>query len=140
MTTTDTGFHLRAGTAARGPYAVDVDPDRAGWGHSSLRVLELPPGGEHTFDAGDSEWIVLPLAGGCAVHTGGTAVCWGSGAAPVNQAVGATTVSAVRLGTESACVLTTGATVKCVGANAEGELGDGTAGDSTFMVTARIRP
>ncbi|GAA0922413.1 5-deoxy-glucuronate isomerase [Streptomyces thermoalcalitolerans] len=60
-------YHLPAGKALGGPYAVDVSPESAGWGYSSLRVLELPPGGSHTFDTGDSEWIVLPLSGGCAV-------------------------------------------------------------------------
>ncbi|WP_407553023.1 5-deoxy-glucuronate isomerase [Streptomyces sp. Pv4-95] len=63
-------FHLTADDAARGPYALDIDPERAGWGHSSLRVLDLPPGGRHDFATGDSEWIVLPLSGGCTVRTG----------------------------------------------------------------------
>jgi 5-deoxy-glucuronate isomerase len=62
--------HVRAGTSANGPYTLDVDPERAGWDHCSLRVLELPPGGSHPLDTGDSEWIVLPLNGGCTVHTG----------------------------------------------------------------------
>ncbi|GGO47036.1 5-deoxy-glucuronate isomerase [Streptomyces daqingensis] len=66
---TGSGLHLRAGSAAAGPYALDVDPARAGWGYSSLRVLELEPGGSHEFGAGDSEWIVLPLSGGCSVTT-----------------------------------------------------------------------
>ncbi|WP_431047776.1 5-deoxy-glucuronate isomerase [Streptomyces sp. P1-3] len=57
--------------AASGPYAVDIDPARADWGYSSLRVLELPPGGTHAFATGDSEWIVLPLAGGCTVAADG---------------------------------------------------------------------
>ncbi|MEU4657589.1 5-deoxy-glucuronate isomerase [Streptomyces sp. NPDC023723] len=60
-------YHLAAGEAADGPYAVHVSPERAGWGYSGLRVLTLPPGSAHTFDAGDSEWIVLPLSGGCTV-------------------------------------------------------------------------
>lgn len=60
-------YHLPAGKALSGAYAVDVSPESAGWGHAGLRVLELPPGGSHTFDTGDSEWIVLPLAGGCTV-------------------------------------------------------------------------
>ncbi|ANW20120.1 5-deoxy-glucuronate isomerase [Streptomyces clavuligerus] len=64
--------HLPAGSAADGPYALRVDPERAGWTHSSLRVLELEPGGTHTLDTGDSEWIVLPLNGGCAVEVDGT--------------------------------------------------------------------
>ncbi|EYT82734.1 5-deoxyglucuronate isomerase [Streptomyces sp. Tu 6176] len=60
-------LHLPAGRAADGPYAVRVTPESAGWGHSSLRILELAPGGSHTFDTGDSEWIVLPLGGACEV-------------------------------------------------------------------------
>ncbi|MZD56278.1 5-deoxy-glucuronate isomerase [Streptomyces sp. SID5606] len=60
--------HLPAGKAAAdGPYAVEVTPESAGWGYSGLRVLTLPSGGGHTFDSGDSEWIVLPLSGGCTV-------------------------------------------------------------------------
>ncbi|GGZ57638.1 5-deoxy-glucuronate isomerase [Streptomyces inusitatus] len=62
-------LHLRAGTAAAGPYALSIDPRRAGWTHSSLRVLELAPGESHTLATGDSEWIVLPLSGGCVVTT-----------------------------------------------------------------------
>ncbi|MFG2191708.1 5-deoxy-glucuronate isomerase [Streptomyces sp. NPDC048639] len=68
---TSTSFHLPAGSAARSPYAVDIDPKRAGWGYSALRVLELAPGASHPFDAGDSEWIVLPLSGGCTVAVDG---------------------------------------------------------------------
>ncbi|WP_411137279.1 5-deoxy-glucuronate isomerase [Streptomyces sp. C10] len=64
-----TEFHLGAGAAAAGPYALDIDPKRAGWDHSSLRVLDLPPGAHHSFATGDSEWIVLPLSGGCTVLT-----------------------------------------------------------------------
>ncbi|MFI9581963.1 5-deoxy-glucuronate isomerase [Streptomyces sp. NPDC052236] len=65
--------HVPAGSAADGPYTLRVDPEQAGWGYSSLRVLELEPGGSHSFAAGDSEWIVLPLTGGCTVRVqGGT--------------------------------------------------------------------
>ena len=63
--------HVPAGTAARGPYALDIDPERAGWAYSSLRVLELAPGGEHTFATGESEWIVLPLSGAAEVAVAG---------------------------------------------------------------------
>ncbi|MER5177203.1 5-deoxy-glucuronate isomerase [Streptomyces sp. NPDC002896] len=66
-------YHLPTGKATGGPYAVDISPETAGWGYSSLRVLELPPGGRHTFDTGDSEWIVLPLSGSCSVETDGRA-------------------------------------------------------------------
>ncbi|MPY64287.1 5-deoxy-glucuronate isomerase [Streptomyces spongiae] len=68
MTTT---HHLPAGKATGDAYAVNITPESAGWGYSSLRVLELPPGGWHTFDSGDSEWIVLPLAGSCTVAVDG---------------------------------------------------------------------
>ncbi|WP_328725293.1 5-deoxy-glucuronate isomerase [Streptomyces sp. NBC_00259] len=63
--------HVRAGTAADGPYALDIDPKTAGWGYSALRILELPPGGSHLLGTGGSEWIVLPLSGGCTVQTEG---------------------------------------------------------------------
>ncbi|MFI8853585.1 5-deoxy-glucuronate isomerase [Streptomyces sp. 891-h] len=66
-----TDFHLRAGSAASGPYALEVSPESAGWGYSSLRVLELGPGQTHTFPTGGSEWIVLPLSGGCTVEAEG---------------------------------------------------------------------
>jgi 5-deoxy-glucuronate isomerase len=66
MTSTD--LHLPGGATANAQYAVDIDPKLAGWTHSSLRVVELAPGGSHTFTTGDSEWIVLPLEGGCTVR------------------------------------------------------------------------
>ncbi|MEW2551920.1 5-deoxy-glucuronate isomerase [Streptomyces zhihengii] len=64
-------LHLPAGSTASGPYALDIGPERAGWGYAGLRVLELPPGGSHRLDTGDSEWIVLSLGGGCTVQTQG---------------------------------------------------------------------
>ncbi|MBT2510635.1 5-deoxy-glucuronate isomerase [Streptomyces sp. ISL-98] len=67
----DNGMYVRAGAAAHGPYSLDIGPKRAGWDYSALRVLDLPPGGSHTLAAGDSEWIVLPLSGGCTVHVDG---------------------------------------------------------------------
>ncbi|WP_431784893.1 5-deoxy-glucuronate isomerase [Streptomyces chumphonensis] len=67
----DTGPHLTAGRTAHGPYALDIDPRTAGWSHSALRIVELAPGAAHTFATGDSEWIVLPLSGGCTVRVDG---------------------------------------------------------------------
>lgn len=64
-------YHLRSDRAASGPYSLDIDPERAGWDRSSLRVLELEPGGVHTLVTGESEWIVLPLAGACTVQSAG---------------------------------------------------------------------
>ena len=63
------GLYIPRGTTADGNYAFDVDPKRAGWQYCSLRIVELPPGGTHTFTTGDSEWIVLPLEGGCTVRS-----------------------------------------------------------------------
>ncbi|MCQ4043116.1 5-deoxy-glucuronate isomerase [Streptantibioticus rubrisoli] len=73
MTCDSQEFHRTAASTADGPYTVDIDPERAGWGYSALRVLELPPGGSHSLATGDSEWIVLPLSGGCTVVTEGRA-------------------------------------------------------------------
>ncbi|GGT28571.1 5-deoxy-glucuronate isomerase [Streptomyces purpureus] len=64
-------LHLAAGRAALGPYAVHIDPKRAGWSHSALRVVELGPGESHEFVTGEFEWIVLPLSGACNVRVDG---------------------------------------------------------------------
>jgi 5-deoxy-glucuronate isomerase len=64
-------FHLCRGSAADGPYELAVTPERAGWGYSGLRVLELPAGGVHRFDTGPDEVLVLPLSGGCVVRCDG---------------------------------------------------------------------
>ena len=60
-----------AGSGGAGDYALSITPERAGWEYSSLNVLELGPGGTHTFDTGESEWVVLPLAGSCTVSCDG---------------------------------------------------------------------
>ncbi|MGW0772337.1 5-deoxy-glucuronate isomerase [Streptomyces sp. NPDC002835] len=65
------GLHVPAGSAASAPYAVSISPEQAGWDYCALRVLELEPGASHSLTAGDSEWIVLPLTGGCTVRTQG---------------------------------------------------------------------
>ncbi|MEU3335035.1 5-deoxy-glucuronate isomerase [Streptomyces sp. NPDC002144] len=62
------GLYIPRGATADANYAFDVDPKRAGWEYCSLRIVELAPGGTHTFTTGDSEWIVLPLEGGCTVQ------------------------------------------------------------------------
>ncbi|MFD7706542.1 5-deoxy-glucuronate isomerase [Streptomyces sp. NPDC059785] len=67
---TDEDLYVPRGAAASTGYALDIGPGRAGWRHSALRILELAPGGTHSFDAGDSEWILIPLSGGCTVRTG----------------------------------------------------------------------
>ncbi|MCD9872232.1 5-deoxy-glucuronate isomerase [Streptomyces guryensis] len=62
-------LYVARGTTADANYALDIDPKRAGWEYCSLRIVELEPGGTHTFTTGESEWIVLPLQGGCTVRT-----------------------------------------------------------------------
>ncbi|GKQ41516.1 5-deoxy-glucuronate isomerase [Streptomyces sp. A012304] len=64
-------YHLPQGTSADGPYDLLVTPETAGWGHSGLRVLTLRPGQAHTLSTGESEFLVLPLTGGCAVAVDG---------------------------------------------------------------------
>ena len=60
-----------AGTGGDGEYVLSITPERAGWGHSSLNVLELPAAATHTFWTGEDEWVVLPLAGACTVACDG---------------------------------------------------------------------
>ncbi|WP_116950218.1 5-deoxy-glucuronate isomerase [Jiangella endophytica] len=61
-----------AGSAGRGPYAVELTPSAVeGWRWTSLRVLELGPGESHTFESGAEELFVLPLSGGGTVVVDG---------------------------------------------------------------------
>ncbi|HVL83936.1 MAG TPA: 5-deoxy-glucuronate isomerase [Pseudonocardia sp.] len=62
---------IRRGSSAQAPFSLVVTPESAGWGHSSLRVLELPAGGSVTFATGADETVVLPLAGAAAVACDG---------------------------------------------------------------------
>jgi 5-deoxy-glucuronate isomerase len=64
---------VRAGETKDGPFSLVITPERAGWGYSSLRVLELAPGAEATFGTGDEEMCVLPLSGGGTVACDGEA-------------------------------------------------------------------
>nr|WP_256107427.1 5-deoxy-glucuronate isomerase [Streptomyces sp. ODS05-4] len=59
------------GTAAGDGYRCRIDPRSAGWEFSSLRILDLPPAGRRRLETGDSEWIVLPLAGSLSVSCDG---------------------------------------------------------------------
>jgi 5-deoxy-glucuronate isomerase len=62
---------VRRGEAAEGPFALVITPKTAGWGYSSLRILELDAGGSATFTTGEDEAVVLPLSGGCTVTCDG---------------------------------------------------------------------
>jgi 5-deoxy-glucuronate isomerase len=63
--------HLRFGATARSPFAVEVTPQTAGWTYSGLAVLELAPGEGVDLVTGESEYLVLSLAGGCDVSCEG---------------------------------------------------------------------
>ena len=60
-------YYIPAGSAAT-PYAVDVSPESAGWTESSLRVVEVESLQEISLETGDTEVMILPLAGGGAVE------------------------------------------------------------------------
>jgi 5-deoxy-glucuronate isomerase len=59
---------VRKGDTADGTFSLVVTPESAGWGYSSLRIAELPPGGSVTFDTLEDETVVLPLSGSCTVE------------------------------------------------------------------------
>jgi 5-deoxy-glucuronate isomerase len=63
----DSGYLLRSGFAGSGPYELEVTPESAGWGYSSLKIISLESEGSHRFDTGSDEVIVLPLSGSVAV-------------------------------------------------------------------------
>ena len=54
--------------SATPPYTVDVTPESAGWSESSLKVVELGP--DLLLETGDTEVMILPLAGGGSVVSG----------------------------------------------------------------------
>ncbi len=62
---------VRRGEASDGRFSLVITPENAGWGYSSLRILELPAGGTTRFGTGEDEMCVLPLAGGCVVECDG---------------------------------------------------------------------
>ena len=64
----DSQYLLRSGAAVSGPYEVDVTPESAGWGYSSLRIISLEPESSQRFDTDADEVIVLPLSGAVAVE------------------------------------------------------------------------
>jgi len=64
-------FYLSAGSGAGDGYDLQVTPTGAGWEYSSLRVLTLPPAGEHQLATGGEELLLLPLAGACRVEVAG---------------------------------------------------------------------
>lgn len=64
-----TSLHVRHGDTTSPPWTLSVDPARAGWVYSSLRVVDLRPGETVQLDTGHQEILVLPLSGSCSVQT-----------------------------------------------------------------------
>jgi 5-deoxy-glucuronate isomerase len=62
---------LRHGVTAQDGFALVITPERAGWGFSGLRVLELEAGGECTLDTAQDECVLLPFEGSCSVTVDG---------------------------------------------------------------------
>ena len=65
-------YYLPAGTAGAREYDLEVTPESAGWGFSSLRVLSLDAAGTHTLHTGQDEVLVVPLSGSVSVEVDGT--------------------------------------------------------------------
>jgi 5-deoxy-glucuronate isomerase len=61
-------WHLPARSTGATPELVAVTPERAGWGFSGLRVIELAAGGGYSRPASDEEIVILPLTGACTVE------------------------------------------------------------------------
>ena len=65
-------YFLPAGTGGHDDYDVEVTPESASWGYSSLRVLTLQPAGTHTLQTGSDEILVVPLSGAVSVEVDGS--------------------------------------------------------------------
>ena len=61
-------YLLRSGSAGSGAYEVEVTPESASWGYSSLKIISLERAGSHRFETGSDELIVLPLSGSVSVE------------------------------------------------------------------------
>lgn len=64
-------FLIRAGETAHDEYECDITTERAGWEFSSMKVLNLAPGGTVSVPGGAAELLVVPLGGSCTVTVGG---------------------------------------------------------------------
>ena len=64
-------LHGPAGATRHDSLTVDISAADAGWTYSGLRVAVLEAGESLALDTGDDELLVLPLAGGVDVETGG---------------------------------------------------------------------
>ncbi|MGI8458330.1 MAG: 5-deoxy-glucuronate isomerase [Propionibacteriaceae bacterium] len=61
-------LHLSAGTAGTAELDLEITPESAGWGYSSLRVVTITAAGDHRFATGGDEVLVVPLQGAVTVE------------------------------------------------------------------------
>jgi len=71
---TVTTHFLPARTSGGDGYDVQITPESAGWGYSSLRVLTLAPGATFALDTGQEEMFLVPLRGGVSAQCGGETI------------------------------------------------------------------
>lgn len=64
-------MHVRAGATAHDALTVDISAADAGWAFSGLRVAVLAAGESVTLATGETELLVLPLAGSASVEVDG---------------------------------------------------------------------
>ena len=64
-------IYVPAGSTGHGNFTVDIDPQRAGWTFSGLRVLTLDSGASQEMTTGEAEVLVLPLQGSASVAVDG---------------------------------------------------------------------
>lgn len=67
-------LHLPAGTAGTAELDLEITPESAGWGYSSLRVVSLDAGASYAFATGADEVIVVPLQGAVVVASDGAEI------------------------------------------------------------------
>lgn len=64
-------YYIPAGSAAVGPFALEVTPESAGWTESSLWVLTLAPDQQVHLTSDGNEIMVVPLSGSAVVSRDG---------------------------------------------------------------------
>ncbi|WP_245637418.1 5-deoxy-glucuronate isomerase [Actinomyces vulturis] len=61
-------LYVPHGSSAHDEFAVDISPESAGWGFSSLQVVNAQAGERYTYSTGEREILVLPLSGSVDVY------------------------------------------------------------------------
>jgi 5-deoxy-glucuronate isomerase len=113
-------YYLAAGTAGQGAYEVAITPESAGWGYSSLRIVELSAGERYPLDTGGDEVIVVPLSGSVAIDADGRPWCTLDGRA--NVFAGPTDVAYLGAGSTVALYSAAGGRFALCGARTEEQL------------------